>query len=121
VTVIPVGGSYQILGWSNGWARVRLPSGATGWVSGTVLGRSTTSYKSKSRSTTRRTTRAASKAFAHQITVGVRMHARASLKSRVVGLAAAGSHVAVLGFRNGFALVRLPSGATGYVYGAYVR
>jgi uncharacterized protein YgiM (DUF1202 family) len=126
VAVIPVGGSYQILGWSNGWARVRLPNGAIGWVSGTVIGgSSSTTYKSRTSRTTRRAARrtasVSSRAFPHRLTAGVRIHAGASLSSRVIGLAGAGAHVAVLGYRNGFALIRLRSGTTGYVYGAYVR
>jgi uncharacterized protein YgiM (DUF1202 family) len=37
-----------------------------------------------------------------------------------VGLAAAGTHVQVLGYSGGWALVRLPNGQTGYVLGTYV-
>lgn len=127
VTVIPVGGSYQILGWSNGWARVRLPNGSIGWVSGTVIGggASSVTYKSKSRSTTRsssrRSTGSAGYSYTHRLTAGVRVHTGASIGSRVIGLAAAGSKVAVLGFRNGWTLVRLRNGRSGYVLGIYVR
>lgn len=119
VTVIPVGGSYQILGWSHGWARVQLPNGATGWVSGTVLsgGSSTTTYKSKAGSGVK----AAASSYTHRLTAGVRLHTGASIGSRVVAVGAAGTRVAVLGYRNGWALVRLPSGTTGYVLGSYVR
>jgi uncharacterized protein YgiM (DUF1202 family) len=36
-------------------------------------------------------------------------------------MVAAGTHVTVLGYKNGWALVRLPTGQTGYVLGTYVR
>jgi len=49
------------------------------------------------------------------------VHVAPGVKSAVVTLAAAGTHVRILGYRGGWTLVRLPSGATGYVLGSYVR
>jgi N-acetylmuramoyl-L-alanine amidase len=118
VTVIAPGQKYQVLGWSNGWAHVRLANGATGWVSGTVLGSPKATYHPVTAPTTARTS---SRYAGHYLTAGVRVHATASLKGKVVTVAAKGTHVVVLGFSNGFALIRLPNGTTGYVYGSYVR
>jgi uncharacterized protein YgiM (DUF1202 family) len=120
-TVIPAGGRYRILGWSNGWAHVQLANGTTGWVSGTVIGGyAATSSRSRSRRQT--TQRSYTYGLArHVLTAGVRVHSAPGVNSPVVGLAAAGTRVVVLGYRAGWALVRLPSGQTGYVDGAYVR
>jgi uncharacterized protein YgiM (DUF1202 family) len=108
----------MILGWSHGWARVQLPNGTVGWVSGTVIaGGSSPTYKSKTGSGAK----AVASTYTHRLTAGVRIHTGASIGSRVVAMGAAGTRVAVLGYRNGWALVRLLGGTTGYVLGAYVR
>jgi uncharacterized protein YgiM (DUF1202 family) len=125
VTVIPPGGTYQVLGWSNGWAHVRLPNGTVGWVSGTVLGSTGTTYNSYTYSRSKRTT--SHRSTSHhaysgaRLTAGVRVHSRPGIKAPVVTLAASGTHITILGYRGSWALVRLPSGTTGYVLGMYVR
>jgi N-acetylmuramoyl-L-alanine amidase len=126
LTTVPVGGLYRIFGWSGGWAHVQLPSGTIGWISGTVFGASsnsaTPSYQSNTyRHTTRTTRRKASTQGGSVLTAGVRVHSRPGIKAPVVVVAAAGTHVTVLGYSGGWVLVRLPSGQTGYVLGTYVR
>ncbi|MGH2448273.1 MAG: SH3 domain-containing protein [Chloroflexota bacterium] len=118
-TVIPVGGSYKILHWSHGWAQVLLSNGKEGWVSGTVIrtgrGRGGTTYHSyKAKSTVLHFS------AVHHVTAGVRVHSRPGLKARVIGLAARGTHVEVLGYVAGWVHVRLPTGQIGYIDGPYV-
>ena len=123
ITVIPPGGSYHIIGWSNGWAKVRLPNGAIGWVSGTVVGTASPSYSSKtnSASKTKRSTKTTASGYTHKITAGVNIRSGASIKSPIVGAAVAGTKVKVLGYKNGWTHVRLSNGVTGYVLGTYVN
>ncbi len=121
ITVISPGGSYRVLGWSNGWAHVQLAGGQTGWVSGTVLGRPSSTYRAPGSRRSIGHTFNAVAASGHVLTAGVRVHAAPGLRSRVVGLAAAGTHVMILGYQAGWVLVRLPNGQTGYVDGVYVR
>jgi uncharacterized protein YgiM (DUF1202 family)/cell wall-associated NlpC family hydrolase len=116
ITVIPPGGSYQIVSWQNGWAKVRLPDGSTGWVSGTVVSGSSPSYSSKTNSGTKKN----ASGYTHKITAGVNIRSGASVNSAVVGMAAAGTKVKVLGYKNGWTHVRLQNGLTGYVLGTYV-
>ncbi len=118
VTVIAVGSRYQIVSWSGNWARVLLPDGTTGWVSGTLLGHGGSATTTVA--TSQRSARAIS-SHGSVLTAGVRVHVAPGVKSAVVTLAAAGTHVRILGYRGGWTLVRLPSGATGYVLGSYVR
>ena len=122
VTVLAPGGTYRVLGWSNGWAHVQLPSGRIGWISGTVLGgrSAPASYRAtgQGRSTSRSN---AAPGRGSVLTAGVRVHSSPGVSAPLVGLAAAGTHVRVLGYSRGWALVRLPSGQTGYVLGLYVR
>jgi uncharacterized protein YgiM (DUF1202 family) len=126
VATLSKGGSYTILGWSNNWAHVRLSNGTTGWISGTVIGAvaktGTTSYSSVSHTTKATSKTSVNKSYyPHLITAGVRVHATASLKGRVVGGATAGTRARVLGYANGFAHVQLSNGISGWVYGTYVR
>jgi len=118
VTVIAAGSRYQIVSWSGNWARVLLPDGTTGWVSGTLLGHagSATTIVANPQHSAQ-----AGSSHSSVLTAGVRVHAAPGTKSAVVTLAAAGTHVRVLGHRGGWTLVRLPSGTTGYVLGSYVR
>ncbi|HEX6507791.1 MAG TPA: SH3 domain-containing protein, partial [Chloroflexota bacterium] len=55
------------------------------------------------------------------LTAGVRVHSRPGMAAPVITLAAAGTHVSVLGYSSGWALIRLPAGTTGYVLGSFVR
>lgn len=118
---IPVGGSYQIIGWSHGWARVRLPNGTTGWVDGAVIGGGSSGYGDRTSSSTHRGARRATRRFAHLITAGVRIHARPGVRSRVIGLVAQGTHVQVWKRWGNWDRVHTPSGMTGWVLGIYVR
>jgi len=121
ISVIMPGGSYRIIGWSGGWAHVRLPSGGTGWVSGTVIGTVPSTVKNSYSARHAKRTGTRSTAGTSVITAGVRVHLRPGIKAPVVTLAAAGTHVRVLGQSNGWTRVRLPNGITGYVLGTYVR
>jgi len=119
VTVLTKGATYRIIRWAtNGWARVQTSTGLYGWVSGSVLG-----GQPAVTTTASRTPRAATMTSytGHRLTAGVRIHAGPALNARVIGGGVAGTHVTVLGYRNGFAYVRLPNGITGYVYGSYVK
>jgi uncharacterized protein YgiM (DUF1202 family) len=122
VSILPVGGSYRILGWSAGWAHVRLADGGTGWISGSVLGTasaaaSATSTRSGGSSPNRRSTAG----MTSIVTAGVRIHSAPGLSSPVVGLVAAGTHVRALGSSAGWTRVRLPTRQTGYILGIYVK
>lgn len=120
-TVLPAGSRYRVLGWASGWAHVQLASGLTGWISGGLVRRppSPPSRSYAPRST--RTTVAHYSSGRSVITAGVRVHSAPGVRAPVVTLAAAGTHVRVLGYRGGWTLVRLPNGTTGYVLGVYVR
>ncbi len=123
-TLMP-GASYRVIGRSNGWLHVQLANGNTGWVSGAVARGPKTTYSTaptyKQVSYTRKTYKpAAARARGAVVTVGARVHSSPGIKAPVVGTAAAGTHVKVLGHRGGWTLVRLPSGQTGYVLGSFV-
>jgi len=130
VTVLPVGGRYRITAWSHSWAHVQLANGLVGWISGTVLGggSSTPSYQSYGYSHKKptRTARTAtqtptSNRGRNVLTAGVRIHSQPGINAPVVGMAAAGSRVQVIGYSRGWVLVRTSSGLTGYVLGTYVK
>jgi uncharacterized protein YgiM (DUF1202 family) len=128
VTTIPAGGTDRVLGWSNGWAHVQLPNGTVGWVSGSVIGGASSAtptyntYTPRKSSKSKSTSRSSAGASARNVlTAGVRVHSAPGVKAPVVTVAAAGTHVTVLGYRAGWVLVRLPNGTTGYVLGSYVR
>lgn len=120
--VLAPGAGYRVIGWSNGWAHVVLANGQTGWVSGTVMRGAPTAYGSYATHQVKHASRVnTGVSGTHVLTAGVRMHAAPGVKSRVTGLAAAGTHVRILSSRSGWDLVRLPDGETGYVDGLYVR
>ena len=138
---LPSGGQYQVIGWSNGWAHVRLANGATGWIRGDLIGgaasptaptagptynqnsynHSNTRSKRTARPSSRTPSRTGSTGRGSVVTAGVRVHSAPGGNAPVVGGAAAGTHVQVLGQSHGWTLVRLPNGQTGYVSSAYVR
>src|SRR5579872_91253 len=98
---------------------VRTSSGLTGWVVSSYTSASGRSLTVAKGTFARRTS--AGNGRLPVVTVGARVHSAPGIGARVVGLVAAGTHVRVLGYRAGWALVRLPSGMTGYIYGSYVR
>ncbi len=114
---IPVGGSYQIIGWSHGWAKVRLPNGTVGWVDGAIIGGGSASYGDHPASTGHK----ASRGFGHTITAGVRVHARPGVGSRVVGLIGVGTRVQIWTRSGSWDRVHATTGTTGWVLGLYVR
>jgi uncharacterized protein YgiM (DUF1202 family) len=130
-TSVGLGQRVQVLARGNGWLKVRTPGGRIGWVvsmytsaksTGSASRNTYNSYKPSrnSRSTSKsRTTR--SFTGGSMVTAGVRVHATPALGGRVIGLAAAGTHVRIIGRAGSWVLVRLPSGRTGYVYGIYVH
>jgi N-acetylmuramoyl-L-alanine amidase len=121
-TVLLPGASYRVLGWSNGWAHVRLANGTVGWVSGAVLGVASTGTAANTYANTHpRPKTTVTSVGGSVITAGVRVHSSPGIKAPVVTLAARGTHVRVLGYSRGWTLVRLPNGRTGYVLGIYVR
>jgi uncharacterized protein YgiM (DUF1202 family) len=123
-TLVP-GNSYRVIGSANGWLHVRLANGNTGWISGAVARGSKTpstagpTYKQVTY-THKSYKPAIAKSRGAVVTTGVRVHSAPGIKAPVVGTAASGTHVTVLGHRGGWTLVRLPSGQTGYVLGSYV-
>jgi N-acetylmuramoyl-L-alanine amidase len=121
-TVLVPGTGYRVIGWSQGWAHVVLANGQRGWVNGTVMQGAPTAYATYSTHQSKHVTRAQSASSGqHVLTAGVRMHSAPGVKSPVTGLAAAGTHVRILGSRGGWDLIRLPGGKTGYVDGIYVH
>jgi len=122
VSILPPGGSYRILGWSGGWARVRLADGGTGWISGSVLGRtSLAAGSSRTRSSGSNSAGYSAAGIRSVVTAGVRIHSAPGLSSPVLGLVAAGTHVHTLGSSAGWTKVRLPTKQTGYILGIYVK
>jgi uncharacterized protein YgiM (DUF1202 family) len=117
VTSIPAGQRVQILARINGWMKVRTAGGYVGWI--------VASYTRAARGSTAAGSTVAAKSSSYRsgptLTAGVRVHASPGLRSRVTTVAAAGTHVTVLGYHGAWMLVRLPSGQTGYVYASYVR
>jgi cell wall-associated NlpC family hydrolase/uncharacterized protein YgiM (DUF1202 family) len=121
-TTLAPGMQYKVLGWSNGWAHVELSNGAIGWISGTVIGTgSTTSSVASGSSTKAKVATASSTSYPHVLTAGVRIHSRPGINAPVIGLAAAGTHLAVLGFKLGWDYVKFATGKSGYIIGTYVR
>lgn len=126
VTSVGAGQRVQVLARGNGWVKVRTSTGAVGWV---VAGYTSVSHRTSASPVYRSTTpsrplaavRHSTSTRGPVLTAGVRVHAAPGLRARVVGLAAAGTHVTVLGRSGAWTLVRLPSGRIGYVYAAYVR
>jgi uncharacterized protein YgiM (DUF1202 family) len=122
VSIVPPGGSFRILGWSGYWARVRLADGGTGWISGSVLGRtSSASGSSRTRSGGSNSRGYSTAGLGSVVTAGVRIHSAPGLSSPVIGLVAAGTHVHALGSSAGWTRVRLPTKQTGFILGIYVR
>lgn len=124
-TTLPPGASYRVIGRSNGWLHVQLANGNTGWVSGAVARSSKSATSSgptyKQVTYTHKTYKpAVAKTRGAVVTVGARVHSAPGVKAPVVGTAAAGTRVRVLGHSGGWTLVRLPSGQTGYVLGRFV-
>jgi SH3-like domain-containing protein len=111
--------------------KVRTPDGRIGWVvsmytnakrAGTTTKGTYNSYKPSTRpnnTSKSRTTR--SFTGGSMVTAGVRVHATPALRGQVIGLAAAGTHVQIIGHSGSWVLVRLPNGRTGYIYGIYVH
>jgi uncharacterized protein YgiM (DUF1202 family)/cell wall-associated NlpC family hydrolase len=129
VTVLTPGSGYRVLGWSNGWARVRLANGTVGWVSGSALGikpvatASTVknSYGYSGPRTPVKKVATNKSTGPNVVTAGVNVHSRPGVKAPIITSAAAGTHVTVIGYRGNWKLVRLPNGMTGYILGIYVR
>jgi uncharacterized protein YgiM (DUF1202 family) len=109
------GQRLTVLKRSGDWVKVRLPDGTVGWVSAAYI--ASAHGASPIKTGMSNTTGAAT----HVLTAAVRVHTGPNIKSTVTQTAATGTHIAVLGYTNGWAHVRLPSGQTGYVLGTYVR
>jgi cell wall-associated NlpC family hydrolase/uncharacterized protein YgiM (DUF1202 family) len=123
VTTLAQGQRVSVISRSDGWTQVRTSSGQVGWI---YAAYTTASVSSANRTSvaTRTANRTATTRISSRrpvLTAGVRVHAAPGLSARVVTLAAAGTHVAILGRSGAWALVRLPSGRTGYVYALYLR
>lgn len=118
VTTLYQGQRVVVLKRVGAWLHVRLPNGATGWILASYTSERKAAVATAPKAV-KRSTRTASLGK-YVITAGVRVHARASLTSRVITLAAAGTHVHLLGRRGSWDHVRLPSGIAGFVYGSYV-
>jgi uncharacterized protein YgiM (DUF1202 family) len=113
LSLIVPGRRYAVLGTLYGWTHVRLASGITGWADSSVLA------AAGSRATATTTRRGAATAV---LTAGVRLHYGAGVTRPTIRLVAAGTHVRVIGTTaSGWDRLRLPSGQTGYVLGAYVQ
>jgi uncharacterized protein YraI len=126
-------------GW-NTWLRIIMPHGQRGWVSGAYVdlrgsqsvanARAVTSptfkvHRARVTRTHRVTgTRSPSIRSSYKgakVTASVRLRARPGLRAGALGLAAAGSHLTVLGSWNGWVYARFRNGRAGWVYGAYVK
>lgn len=105
------GQALKVLKRSGNWLEVQLPNGTVGWVLATYT-------SAKKASTPKAGTAPVGK---HVLTASVRVHAGASVNSRVVSVAAAGTHVRVLRYLGSFDKVQLPTSIKGYVYAQYVR
>jgi uncharacterized protein YgiM (DUF1202 family) len=129
VTVAARGQKLQVLARSNGWLEVRTPSGVVGWVKASLTSSgkksanrvpAPTSYNSVKPTRVQRVT-ARTLTTGPRLTAGVRVHVAPALNARVITTAAAGTHVAILRYNGSWVLVRLASGMTGYVFGAYIH
>jgi len=110
-----VGGTFtgmriKVLGYSSGFAHVRTSTGISGWIDERFVEGSTASTVSRSTGVVR---------GAHA-TATIRLHSAAGLTASVIGLVYAGQRVRILGSSGGWDYVRLRTGATGYVYAAYI-
>lgn len=114
-----LGGTFSgmrvhVLGYSNGFARVRTSTGLTGWIgAGFINGRRFAPRSAGIR-------RSARSSGPHAIAT-IRVHSQAGLFGTVIGLLYAGEHVTLLGSSGGWDLIRLPTGGTGYVDAIYIR
>ncbi len=127
-TVIPPGGGYAVLGSSNGWMHVRLSDGQTGWVKASILGpggQSNSHAAGRTQSSVlpdgSSVSPASTSPVQHVLTAGVRVHFAPGINSPVIGLAAAGTHLHILGQQGNWDHVHLSDGMTGYVNAGYVR
>jgi cell wall-associated NlpC family hydrolase len=128
ITVVGRGEHLQVLARRSGWIQVRTSSGVVGWVKASLTSSgqhtksasATTAYNSVKPT---RVQHATSRALTTgpRLTASVRIHVAPALNARVITTAALGTHVQVLSYRGSWVLVRLPSGAMGYVFGAYVH
>jgi SH3-like domain-containing protein len=116
------GQRLRILRQWNGWLRVFMPDGTRGWISSAyVSGASGSSAAPSVQSSPVMQGDGSTSYSAPKLTAGVRVHVRPGLGAPVLGLAARGTHVRVLGAVGSWVHLRLPSGRTGYVYGPYVQ
>ncbi|MBV9282453.1 MAG: SH3 domain-containing protein [Chloroflexi bacterium] len=123
ITVLAPGASYRVLGRSAGWVHVQLVGGATGWINGAAAGQGSSgpTYSSSTYKRPKQSGSANGSSGGSVVTATVRVHSGPGINKPVVGMVAAGTRVQVIGYKRGWALVRLPGGATGYVLGSYVR
>jgi uncharacterized protein YgiM (DUF1202 family) len=120
LSVLYAGKSYSRLGAWGGWVRVRLSSGSSGWVSGSLLGGGSSASTGVSTTQSAVSTVRASGA-GPSVTTAVRLHARPSLSSAAIALVTPRMHLRILASGGGWTRVRISNGHTGYVVGSYVR
>lgn len=137
VTVLPPGGAYRVLHWSNGWANVLLAHGVRGWISGTVL--SANSYRPAPRLNSRASTvatrrrssslasrspsrssmgRAAAAPGATVARAALNVRESPSLGAAIGSVVPPGGSFTILARANGWDHVRLADGGTGWIDGS---
>ncbi len=101
---------------ANGWLKVVLEDGTTGWVSGKYVHVTAESNQDKKENNIKRSNHGKVNSD-----VGLRLRSGAGTDSQVLGTLSNNSDVEILGEENGWYKVKLPNGKTGYVSSDYIK
>lgn len=118
VTIITQGRRVVVLAHSHGWVQVRLADGRTGWVSQALL---EPPPAAAIVSPPHASTSVMPPSSSALVTIRAHVHTAPSVAAPVLATVADGTHVQVRAHRSNWALVRLPSGTSGYILSAYLH
>src|SRR5579884_3972835 len=124
IAVIVQGTVVNVIGHRHGWYRVRLPSGAVGWVVAMGIGKGSpaTTVSNPTAPTKAGTPTAASTGpTATSSVAGLRVHSSPSLGASVVTSLGKGQKVTVIKRSGNWVEVRLANGKVGWVDAAYLQ
>lgn len=129
VTSLPRGERLQVLARSNGWVKIRLANGTTGWVSAAYVSSRAApasntrdvSYTPAATVTKRVTRRVVKTTRLSTARVAINVHTGPSLDDAVATVLVPGAGYRVIGWFHGWAHVVLANGRSGWVSGSVMR